>query len=40
MVLMNSLVSGHKVVAIRPRNNEKLEMIRYDPFSNYYLFSN
>uniref|UniRef100_T1L2L0 Large ribosomal subunit protein bL33m n=1 Tax=Tetranychus urticae TaxID=32264 RepID=T1L2L0_TETUR len=31
MVCVRSLVSGHPRTAIRPRNAEKLELLRYDP---------
>ncbi|XP_046382472.1 39S ribosomal protein L33, mitochondrial [Ischnura elegans] len=32
MVLMESMVSGHKYVAVRERLAEKLELIRFDPY--------
>ncbi|XP_050344387.1 39S ribosomal protein L33, mitochondrial [Nymphalis io] len=32
MVLMESVVSGHKFNAIRERLADKLELIRYDPY--------
>ncbi|KAH9497935.1 hypothetical protein DERF_013868 [Dermatophagoides farinae] len=32
MVLLESLISGHKVVAIRPRIKEEIQMLRYDPY--------
>lgn len=31
MVILQSLVSGHKVVALRPRIKEEITMLRYDP---------
>lgn len=33
MVLMESMVSGHQYTAIRERLADKLEVIRWDPFS-------
>lgn len=35
MVLMESLVSGHRYNAIRERLGDKLEIIRFDPKSKY-----
>ncbi|XP_063625368.1 large ribosomal subunit protein bL33m [Cydia splendana] len=32
MVLMESMVSGHKFNAIRERLADKLELIRFDPY--------
>lgn len=37
MVLLESLISGHKVVAIRPRIKEEIQMLRYDPYGLYIL---
>ena len=37
MVWIKSLVTGHKVVAIRPRNNDKLEVLRFDPYSESFI---
>ncbi|KAK7788422.1 hypothetical protein R5R35_001125 [Gryllus longicercus] len=34
MVLLQSVVSGHKVTHIRERLAEKAEIIRYDPYLN------
>lgn len=33
MVMMQSVVSGHTYTAIRERLGDKLETIRFDPFS-------
>lgn len=33
MVWMRSIVSNHKQLAIRPRNNEKIEQMKWDPIS-------
>lgn len=38
MVILQSLVSGHKVVAIRPRIKEEISMLRYDPHGMYLTF--
>lgn len=35
MVLLESMVSGHKVVAIRPRIKEEIQMLRYDPHGKF-----
>lgn len=35
MVLMESMVSGHKYNAIRERLGDKLEVIRFDPYSEF-----
>lgn len=35
MVLMESVVSGHKFNAIRERLADKMELIKFDPFSKY-----
>lgn len=35
MVLMESMVSGHQFTAIRERLADKLEIIRFDPYSTY-----
>jgi hypothetical protein len=35
MVLMESAVSGHKMICIRERLAEKLEFIKFDPYSKY-----
>ncbi|XP_013191556.1 large ribosomal subunit protein bL33m [Amyelois transitella] len=32
MVLMESVVSGHKFIAIRERLAEKLELLKFDPY--------
>ncbi|XP_071441920.1 large ribosomal subunit protein bL33m [Hetaerina americana] len=32
MVLMESMVSGHKYITIRERLADKLEVVRFDPF--------
>ncbi|KAF2357444.1 hypothetical protein FHG87_011801 [Trinorchestia longiramus] len=32
LVIVKSLVSGHKLVRVRERNAEKIEMIAFDPF--------
>ncbi|XP_038212516.1 39S ribosomal protein L33, mitochondrial [Zerene cesonia] len=32
MVLMESVVSGHKFSAVRERLADKLELLRYDPY--------
>lgn len=36
MVVMKSIVSTAKAVAIRPRNNDKLEILRWDPISKLH----
>ena len=33
MVMLESVVSGHRINIIRPRLSEKAELIRYDPRS-------
>lgn len=38
MVLMESVVSGHKYNVIRDRLADKLEVIRFDPFSKFYYY--
>lgn len=35
MVLMESVVTGHKFNAIRERLADKLELIKFDPFSKF-----
>ena len=35
MVLIQSMITGHKRVAIRPRLDDKVEKIAFDPFSKY-----
>lgn len=35
MVLMESVVSGHKYTTIRERLADKLEIIKFDPYSKY-----
>lgn len=35
MVLMESVVSGHKFNAIRERLADKMELIKFDPFSKF-----
>ena len=35
MVMMESAVSGHKFVTIRERLGDKVEVLRFDPFSEY-----
>lgn len=35
--MMESMVSGHTYNAIRERLGDKLEIIRFDPFSKYFL---
>lgn len=37
MVMMESMVSGHRFNAIRERLADKLELIRFDPFSEFNL---
>ncbi|XP_053608568.1 large ribosomal subunit protein bL33m [Plodia interpunctella] len=32
MVLMESVVSGHKFIAIRERLADKMELLRFDPY--------
>ncbi|KAI9551591.1 hypothetical protein GHT06_021924 [Daphnia sinensis] len=32
LVMLESIVSGHKVNLIRPRLDEKMEVIRFDPW--------
>lgn len=38
MVILQSLVSGHKVVALRPRIKEEITMLRYDPHGRCFSF--
>ncbi|CAH2982960.1 unnamed protein product [Chilo suppressalis] len=38
MVLMESVVSGHKFNAIRERLADKLEILKFDPYSEYLVF--
>jgi hypothetical protein len=35
MVMMESVVSGHKRIWIRERLADKLEFIHFDPYSKY-----
>lgn len=35
MVLIESVVSGHKYTAIRERLGDKLEVIKFDPYSKF-----
>lgn len=35
MVLMESVVSGHQFNLIRERLADKIEVIRFDPYSKY-----
>lgn len=35
MVMMESAVSGHTFVTIRERLADKVEVLRFDPFSEY-----
>ena len=35
MVLLESMVSGHKMTYIRERLADKVELIRFDPYSKY-----
>lgn len=35
---MESMVSGHKFNAIRERLGDKLELIRFDPYSKLYKY--
>ena len=35
---MESIVSGHRVNMIRERLADKLEVIRFDPWSKYKLY--
>jgi hypothetical protein len=35
---MESAVSGHKVIYIRERLADKLELIRFDPYSKYVCY--
>lgn len=37
MVLMESVVTGHKFVWIRERLADKLEMLRVDPYSKHHI---
>jgi len=37
MVVLESVVSGHQYNAFRDRLAEKLEIIRFDPYSEYCL---
>lgn len=37
MVQMESVISGHKFNTIRERLADKLEVIRFDPFSMYFV---
>lgn len=37
MVLMESAVSGHQFTVIRERLADKLEFIRFDPYSKYFF---
>lgn len=39
MVLMESVVSGHQFNAIRERLADKLELIKFDPYSKFYKFN-
>lgn len=36
MVLMESVVSGHQFSIIRERLADKIEMIKFDPYSEFY----
>lgn len=36
---MESLVSGHQFTAIRERLADKLEIVRFDPYSKFLLLS-
>jgi hypothetical protein len=38
MVLMESAVSGHKITCIRERLADKLEFIKFDPYSKYVCY--
>jgi hypothetical protein len=35
MVWLRSIVSNNKQLGIRPRNNEKMEVMKWDPVSEY-----
>lgn len=35
MILMESIVSGHQFTQVRERLADKLELIRFDPYSKY-----
>lgn len=37
MVQIESMVSGHKIVLVRPRENDKIELIKFDPWSEFYV---
>ena len=37
LVQLQSVVSGHKINLIRPRLDEKMEIIRFDPWSNHHF---
>jgi hypothetical protein len=34
--MLESIVSGHRVNLIRPRLDDKLEIIRFDPWSKFF----
>lgn len=38
MIQMESVVSGHTFNKIRERLADKLEIIRFDPRSKYYIY--
>ena len=40
MVMLESVVSGHRINIIRPRLSEKAELIRYDPRSKSSILLN
>ena len=33
--MLESIVSGHKINLVRPRLDEKLEIVRFDPWSKF-----
>lgn len=35
MVLLESVVSGHQLTMIRERLGDKIELVRYDPYSKF-----
>ncbi len=38
MILLESVVSGHQVTKIRERLADKIEIIRFDPYSKWKNF--
>lgn len=37
--MVESVVSGHRLVRMRDRLADKLEFIFFDPYSKYYLYT-